>query len=173
VDHDRQADLLGVLPDPLGVDLHARDRVDAEQEGVGGAHALLGLGEEDAVAGTVDQVDLVVAPGDEAGGEADRDGALGLLGIEIGDGVAVFHPVQPGCDTPGVKKSADQGGLSSIVMAGNCDVADLVRAVHLHCLHLVRASIFGPIRGKDQGRVIYHRGPPAGTTPGDTPGPLP
>ncbi len=107
VEEEGLPDLRGEVPDALGVDLDAGHAVDAEEHGVGGAQALLGLGEEDAVPGAVEQVDLVLLPGDEAGGHADRDLALDLFVVEVGERVAVFHPVQPGRDTAGKEERAD------------------------------------------------------------------
>jgi len=137
VQQHRDLDLGGELPDLLGVDLDAGDAVDAEQGHVGGAQALLGLGEEDPVARTVDEVDLVLLPGDEAGGETDRYLAFGLLVVEIGQGVAVFDAVQTGRNATGVEQGTHERGLAGVIVAHYSEVSEFLRAINLHRLDLL------------------------------------
>jgi hypothetical protein len=145
VDHHRKAELLGGAPDLLGVDLDAGDAVDAEEDRVGGAQGGLGFGEEDAVAGAVDEVDLVLLPGDVAGGEADRDLAVDFFGVEVGQGVAVFHPVEACRDSTCVEQGAYERGLTGVVVPSNSEVADSFRPIHLHG----SASFKGHVQGRE------------------------
>ncbi len=120
------------LPHPLGHDLDAGGTAHAQQRGVGGAQAALGLGDEDGVAGAVEQVDLVAPPGGERDREIDRDLALDLLLIEIGDGVAVFDLVEAIGDAGGMEQGAGQGRLAGVAVTDDGQVPDLVGARDLH-----------------------------------------
>ena len=67
---DRPAELGRELPDPLGLDLDARDRVEDDEGGVGGVDRRARFGGEDSVAGGVQEVD----PGVAVHGVRDRRG---------------------------------------------------------------------------------------------------
>ena len=86
-----QAELLEHLPDLFRSDLDAGHAVDEDGRRVHGPQAGLGVPEEIAVPGRIDDVDLVVFPFDEAHRRADRDLALDLLGLEVRHGVALVH----------------------------------------------------------------------------------
>ena len=132
VEDHRQPHLGGDLPYLLGHDLDAGGAAHAQQRGVGGAQPALGLGDEDGVTGAVEQVDLGAPPGRERDREVDRDLALDLLRIEVGDGVAVFDLVEAIGDAGGVEQGAGQGRLAGVAVTDDGQVPDLVGARDLH-----------------------------------------
>ena len=117
VQDDRQAELGGGLPDLLGVDLGTGHGADADECGVGDAQSRARLGEEDAVAGGVEQIDLVLLPRQVADAEADGDAALRLLGVEVGDGVAVLDLA--GIEGP--RRRRREGRWSELSSRCRCD----------------------------------------------------
>ena len=75
----RDAELVGLTPDRLRLRLDARHAVEHHHRAVEHAQAALDLDGEVDVAGGVDEVDVVVAPGEAGGGGGDGDAALALL----------------------------------------------------------------------------------------------
>ncbi len=132
VQDDRQSEIVSGLPDLFGVDLGTGDGADTEQGGVGDAQRGARLGEKDAVAGGVEQIDLVLFPRQVADAEADGDAAFPLFGVEVGDRVAVFD-LQESRDRAGSEqKGAGQSGLPGVVVTGDRDVPDPAWTVDLH-----------------------------------------
>src|SRR5690606_30840280 len=88
--------IVGVAPRVFGADLDARGGVEHDHgaiDGRGGGDDLAG---EVGIAGRVQDIDLVVAPLDRGDRGVDRHAALGLIGVPVGDSVAVFDSTEPG-----------------------------------------------------------------------------
>ena len=56
--------------------------------------------------------------------------ALGLLGVEIGNGVAVGILAHTDDGTGHVEQALSQGGLAAAAMAQQTDVADGINGIH-------------------------------------------
>ena len=132
MDQDGQLEPGGDLPGLLGVHLHPGDAVDAEQGGIGGPQARGHLGLEDPVAGGVQEVDLVVAPGQEAGPDPEGDSARRLLGVEIGGGVAILDPPEAIDHAAGQEQGAGKGGFAGVVVSDQGQIADHLGIVDVH-----------------------------------------
>ena len=91
---------------------------------VGGAHRADHLRHEDAVAGRVDQVDLVLLPLERSHREADRDLPFDLLGVEIGRCRAVVDATEAVDRARLVKERRDERRLPDAVVAGDGHVTD-------------------------------------------------
>ena len=132
MEQDRPFHLGGGLPQLFGVDLNAGDTVHAQQDGVGSVEGCSRLGEEDAHARAVEQVDLVLVPGCEAGGQTDRETARDLLVVEVCRGVAVFDALLSIGHPAGVEQTVDERCLADGVVADNREIAQKIRALYLH-----------------------------------------
>ena len=90
-----KAQFFGEVPDLLGDDLDAGDRIDDDEGGIDGGDGQLGFMHEHVEAGSVDEVDLGLAPLD--GGERGGDGHLAgdFFFVVIGGGGAVIDPAEP------------------------------------------------------------------------------
>ena len=98
VDDDgaRQAVLVGVLPDLLGLHLHPGDGVDDDHGRGRHAEPRACVGHEIAVPRGVDQVEVVALPVAVGDRRAERDLSLDLVGIEVGGGGAVVDLARAG-----------------------------------------------------------------------------
>ena len=131
-DEAGEAELVAHLPGLLGLDLDARDGVDDDDRGVGGAQAAEHFRDEDAVARRVDQVDLLLLPLERRDGEADRDLPLDLLGVEVGRRVALLDAAEPRRGARLVEQRGDERRLADAVVPHDGDVVDGGRGVNLH-----------------------------------------
>ena len=122
----RHAVLVGLAPDGLGLGLDAGDRVEHGHGAVEDAQRALDLDREVDVAGRVDDVDAVVAPGGGGRGGRDRDAALLLLLHPVHDGSALVdltHLV----GASGVEEDAlSRRRLSGVDVRHDPDVARLL-----------------------------------------------
>ena len=87
----RNAVLVGLAPDGLGLGLDAGHRVEHRDGAVEHAQRPLDLDREVHVAGGVDDVDAVIAPEGGGGGRGDRDAPLLLLLHPVHDGSALVN----------------------------------------------------------------------------------
>ena len=78
------------LPGVLGLDLDAVDRRDHDDHGVGRADRRAQVADEVGVARRVEDVDLHALPLDRRHRQRDRDALALLVGVVVGDGVAVL-----------------------------------------------------------------------------------
>ncbi len=127
VHHDRarQREVVGELPDLLGLDLHARHRVHHHHRGARHPQARARVGHEVAVAGGVDEVEPVALVVGEADRGVQRDLALDLVGVEVGGRGPVVHTPEPGAGSACEQDRLDQGGLAHAAVANECDIANL------------------------------------------------
>ena len=80
------------------------------------------------VAGRVDQVDLVVAPGNGGGGAVDGDAPRPLLRVVVHGGVAVMHFTGAVDFAGGEQHPFTDRGLARIDVGNDADIAKLPRA---------------------------------------------
>src|SRR5690606_12281355 len=101
------------------------------------------------VAGRVDQVDLVLLPGDRCQGGLDADAALHFVGVEIQDagaGVDPAHAVGHACDVE------QQFGQLRLARAAVGDEGHVPQAFYRLAVHLVGLpSDRSPFRSPDCG----------------------
>src|SRR5690606_4238140 len=91
-----------------------------------------GLREEDAVAGAVEEVELVIAPGSVTGGQSDRNLAGDFFGVEVGDGVPVVDASETILGAAAVEQRARECRLAGVAVPRDRQVADSVRSGYLH-----------------------------------------
>ncbi len=120
----RHAVAVGLPPHGLALRLHARHAVEDDDRAVQHAEAALDLGREVDVAGGVDEVDLVFAPGEGGRGALDRDAALLLVPEEVHDGVAVVDLAHAVLFPAVIEDALGGGGLAGVDMGDDADVAD-------------------------------------------------
>jgi hypothetical protein len=128
-DQARDVELLGALPQPLGVDLDPHDRVDDEDGRLADAQGPERVGDEAGLAGSVEEVDLAVLPLE--GGEGGRDGHLALLlvGLGVGGGRALLDGAEP-VDRAGLEQERlVQGRLPAPAVTDQGDIADAICTV--------------------------------------------
>ena len=91
-----KTEFVGEVPDLLGDDLHAGDRIDDDERGIHGGDGQLGFMDEHVEAGSIDEVDLGFSPLD--GGEGGGDGHLpgDFFFVVIGGGRCRHRPGQAG-----------------------------------------------------------------------------
>ena len=126
------ANLSAVVPDALGDDLHAADRVDHHQRGFHGGQRHLGFVDEHVEAGSVDQVDLGLAPLDDGGGGGDGHRPRDFFFVVIGDGGAFIDPAQALGGAGGEQHGRGEGGFAGVGVPDQGDVADVCAFVILH-----------------------------------------
>ncbi|GAD09533.1 hypothetical 66.3 kda protein in hag2 5'region [Gluconobacter frateurii NBRC 103465] len=127
VDEDDARNVIAVSKTPvgLGLRLHACNTFDHEDGAIEHAERTVHFDVEVNVARGVDDIDAVVVPLTRHGSGRDGDAALTLLRHVIGGGVAVVDFTDLMGDTRVVQDALGRGGLTSIDMCGNTDVADL------------------------------------------------
>ena len=111
-DDARQRELVVVMPNALGHDLDAADRVDHDQGGFDRGHGHLGFMDEHVEAGSVDEVDLGLAPLDEGGGGGDGHRARDFFFVVIGDGGAFIDPAEALGGAGGEKHGRGERGFA-------------------------------------------------------------
>jgi hypothetical protein len=122
----RHAILVGLAPHRLGLWFHAADRTEHGDRTVENPQRALDFDGEVDVAGGVDDVDAVVAPGGGGGGGGDRDPALALLLHPVHRGGAFVHLARA-MDAARIKEDAlGQGSLAGVDMGHDADVAILI-----------------------------------------------
>ena len=124
-DRARQLELRGELPDLLGLHLDAGDRVDDHHRRLDDGEAGPGVGDEVAVPGRVDEVDVMALVVAVRHGRVDRDLPLDLVGVEVGGGGAVIHLAQSGDGAGREQHGLDHRGLAHPAMTNDTDVAEL------------------------------------------------
>ena len=108
---------------------HARTAGHTNQNAFGGTHALAGAGLKVKQAGNVDQVvlDPVQFHRDHAG--IQRCLALGLFGVKVAGGGAVFHAAHTLGGAAHVQQRFHQSGLAAAGVTGYQNVADVLAGV--------------------------------------------
>ena len=127
-----QVEFFGKVPDLLGDDLDAGDRIDDDERGIDGGQGQLGFMDEHVEAGSIDEVDLGFAPldGGERGGDGHLPGDFFL--VVVGDGGAVIDPAEPGRAAGGEEQGRDKRGFAGVGVADDSHVADILTFVGLH-----------------------------------------
>ena len=121
--HPRDAVLVGLLPDRLGLGLDAGDAVEHGDGAVEDAQRPLDLDREVDVAGRVDDVDLVVVPEAGRGGRRDGDAALLLLDHPVHGGGALVDLTDLVGAAGVVEDALGRGGLARVDVGHDADVA--------------------------------------------------
>ena len=134
VDQDRAGEscLHRELPRGFGLDLHAFDGGDDDQDGVDSADRTAEIADEISIAGRVEHVDLDVSPLHRREREGDADALADLLLVVVRDGVAVLDPSHTRERAGGEQHRFDQRGLAGASVADEEDVADVGRVVGVH-----------------------------------------
>src|SRR6201999_4403342 len=120
--HARDVVLVGLPPHRLGLRLDAGDTVVDRDRAVEDTQRALDLDGEVDVAGRVDDVDRVAAPGALRGRGRDRDAALLLLLHPVHRGGAVVDFADLVVDTGVVKDALGRSGLARVDMRHDPDV---------------------------------------------------
>jgi hypothetical protein len=119
----RDVVLVGLAPHRLALRLDAADRAEHRDRAVQHAQRPLHFHGEVHVAGRVDDVDAVVAPGGGGGGGGDGDAALALLLHPVHRGGAVVH-LAHAVDAARIEQHPlGQGGLAGVDMGHDADVS--------------------------------------------------
>ena len=99
---------------------------------VDGPDGALHVADEVGVSGGVEDVDLDAVPLDRGHRERDADAPADLLGIVVGDGVAVLDPAHSG-ERPGREQHGlEERGLAGAAVADQQHVADVAGLVDVH-----------------------------------------
>ena len=141
-DRTGQSRLHRELPGGLGLDLDAVDGRHDHDHGVDGPNRRTQVADEVRVAGGVEHVDLDAVPLDGSHRERDGDALALLVGIVVGDGVAVLHGTHARDRAGRVEHGFEQRGLAGAAVADQQDVADVLRVVGLQ-----RELLPGRVRG--------------------------
>ena len=131
-DHAGDAQLPGESPDPLGADLDSVDGVHHEHGEIDHAQGGVDVANEVGVARRVDEVDLVALPLERGVGQGERHPALGLLGVEVEHGVAIFDPAQTADGPSPVEQRLCQRRLPRPAVSHKRNIANLLGRVDLH-----------------------------------------
>ncbi len=126
----RHAELVGLAPHRLGLRLDAAHAAEDDHRAVEHAQATLDLDGEIDVARRVDQVDLVVAPGQDGRGRGDRDAALLLLRHPVHLRLAVVDLADLVDLARVVQEALGDRGLARVDVRDDADVASLVDLGH-------------------------------------------
>ena len=130
-DRARQALVHGQLPRVLGLDLDTVDRADDDDHGVHRTDRVPEVADEVRGPGRIQRVDLDALPLDRRHGERNGDPAPLLIGIVVGNGIAVFHGPHA-CDGTGREEQCfEERRLARSSMADQQDVSDVLRVVRL------------------------------------------
>ena len=122
----REPELVGHAPHDLGLHLDALDRGHHEHREVGGTQRGGDVADEVGVPGGVDHVDLVAVVLERGDGQRHRDPPPRLLGVEVGDGVAVLDLAETGDRPGGEEQRLGERRLARSAVAHEGDVADLL-----------------------------------------------
>ena len=122
--HARDAVLVGLAPDGLGLRLNAGDTVEHGDRTVEHTQGTLDLDGEVDVAGRVDDVDLVVLPPAGRRGRRDRDAALLLLLHPVHRGAAIVDFADLVVDAGVEQDALGRRRLAGIDVRHDADVAD-------------------------------------------------
>jgi hypothetical protein len=117
------------LPDDLVLNLDAVHRRDHEQAGVHGPQRRPHVSDEVRVPGSIEDVQLRVAPLDRCQGEGDADLPLDLLGLEVADGVAVLDGPHAGGHASQEEEGFGERRLAAPSVTDEQDVADVAGVV--------------------------------------------
>ena len=133
VDEDRagEAGLDGELPGSFGLHLDAVDGRDHHDHGVGREDRRPEIAHEVGVARRVEHVDLDALPLDRGHRERDGDALALLVGVVVGDGVAVLHDAHAGDRSGREQHGLEEGRLPRATVTDQQDVADVLRVVGL------------------------------------------
>ena len=134
VDHEqaRELELLGVSPRFFGLHLDARHPVHDDEGAVQDAQGGLGVRDEGAVAGRIDDVELDLLPLQVAEGGRDRHLAGDLLLVEVGDRVPLVDPAETVDGAGGEQERGREGRLSGGAVTDDADIADFGNLIQLH-----------------------------------------
>lgn len=135
-----QVQLVTHLPDLLGTHLNAAHTAQHDDSRIRGVQRRDRLTEEVEVAGGVEQVDLGVHPFGVGQAQADRVLARDFVGGIVGEGRAVLDVSVAPAGTRYKGESVDQGRLAAPAMADKRHVANRVRAIDTHGLHLLESG---------------------------------
>jgi hypothetical protein len=116
------------------------------------------LAGEIGVARRVDQVDLGFPPFQGSDGGADGDAALDLVGIEVGDRVALFDPAEARRGLRVEQQRLDQRGLAGAAVAEHADGP--IRSAG-YCLTVDLLQPIRRARPDAEGQRSADQGPPA------------
>ncbi len=128
----RQLELRRKGPDLLGLHFDSRYSVHQYQGGIGGHQRSPRIVDEDVVAGSVQNVDLVLFPLGHGNGGRDRDFALDLLLVKICDRVALIDSEKAIGSSGGEKQRGSERGLAGIAVAHYTNVPDIFAFVDFH-----------------------------------------
>ena len=142
----RHAPALRLAPDGLGLRLHAGDAAEDGHGAVENAQRTLDLDREVHVPRRVDEVHLVLAPGERRGRRGDRDAALLLLGHPVHRRGAVVNLADLVAAAGVVEEALADRGLAGVDVRDDADVARARdRRVSAHGVGLpgsARAAVF-------------------------------
>ena len=122
----RHAVLVRLAPDRLGLRLDAGDRVEQRDRAVEHAQRALDLDREVDVAGRVDDVDAVIAPGGGGRGGGDRDATLLLLLHPVHHRSALVHLAHLVGAARVEEDALGRRGLTGVDVGHDSDVACVV-----------------------------------------------
>ena len=130
-DHSRQVDLLRVLPDLVGYHLDAGHTVHDDNRRFRSGHGDPGFMSEHGKTGSVEQIDLGVAPFD--GSDCGGDGHLpvDLFFVIVSRGGAVVHAAQLGGKAASEEHGRNQRGFAGVRVPDHNKIADVFAFVNL------------------------------------------
>src|SRR6202030_4324950 len=91
-------------------------------------------------AGRVDEIDLFLGPFSVRHGGRNRQLALDLIVIKVGDGVAFVDPRQAVRCAGGVKETGREGGLTAVSMSNQSNISDVCAFVSFHLIPTPRRA---------------------------------
>src|SRR5690606_35097202 len=131
-DQPRAPGVGGVAPDQLGAHLDTGGRIAHDHRTLGDAQRRVDLAGKVKIAGRVDQVDLVILPGDRRQGGLDADPALDLVGVVVQDTGAGIDPAETVGQSCGVKDDLGKLRLAGAAVGDEGDVPHAFEGVTLH-----------------------------------------
>ena len=117
--------LVGLVPDGFALGLHAADSAEDSDHPVDDTQRAFHLDGEVHVAGSVDEVDLVVVPVGSDGGRGDGDATLLLLLHKVHRSLSVVSLTDLAFHAGEKEDTFRNGGLTGIDMGGNTDISKL------------------------------------------------
>ena len=131
-DGSGEACLRRQLPSHLGLHLHPVHGRDHEEAGVGGSKGSSNVSDEVRVAGRVDHVQLHAVPFHRRQRQRDARPSTDLLGVVVGDRVAVLHLAHPCEGSCREQQGLVERGLPGSAVADEGDVPDGPWLVEVH-----------------------------------------